>query len=190
MTKGVDVFREELHPISSPRRRELVEAFFNEAVPDYFWEIAASSSGKYHSGFDCCEGGLVKHTKMTVAVANEMHRLEKYLGVNMDVVIAALLIHDTFKNGESGRHPHADHPQIAARKFLEFAEEKGYEDMNFVRRVHNCVYMHMGQWTTKAALAAAPNCVPSQPDAEIELVHLSDYISSRKFFDLARKENV
>lgn len=179
-----EIFREELG-LLTPELRALVSDFLNGVVPDYFWEIPATSTGKFHSKFDLGEGGLVKHTKMVVAIAQEMQRLETYADVNMNVVTAAAIIHDTFKNGERGAHYHTDHPQLAAEIFKRFAAEQSYGDMAAIQRVYNCVYLHMGQWSTKKALAERPNAVNGQSDAEIELVHLSDYIASRKFFDKA-----
>ena len=38
-------------------------------IPNYFWEIPASSSGKYHPITDLGEGGLVRHPLMVCKVA-------------------------------------------------------------------------------------------------------------------------
>ena len=38
-------------------------------LPDYFFEIPASSTGKYHPAYATTEHGLVKHTKVAVRIA-------------------------------------------------------------------------------------------------------------------------
>lgn len=48
-------------------------------VPKYFFEIPASSSGKYHPSYALGEGGLVRHTKAAIAIAQEFLKLEMYL---------------------------------------------------------------------------------------------------------------
>ena len=41
-------------------------------LPDYFFEIPASSTGKYHPEFASTTHGLVKHTKLAVRIAYEL----------------------------------------------------------------------------------------------------------------------
>lgn len=43
-----------------------------DLLPDYFYEIAASSSGKYHPSYTLGSGGLVRHTKTAVRIAYEL----------------------------------------------------------------------------------------------------------------------
>ena len=35
-----------------------------DALPDYFFEVAAASTGKYHPKYAQGNGGLVRHTKV------------------------------------------------------------------------------------------------------------------------------
>ena len=42
-------------------------------LPDYFYEVAASSTGKYHPSYTLSEG-LVRHTIAVVRIANELFR--------------------------------------------------------------------------------------------------------------------
>ena len=41
-------------------------------LPDYFFEIEASSTGKYHPKFASGGHGLVRHTKVAVRIAYEL----------------------------------------------------------------------------------------------------------------------
>ena len=43
-----------------------------DSLPDYFFEVAAASTGKYHPKYAQGEGGLVRHTKAAVKIAYEL----------------------------------------------------------------------------------------------------------------------
>ena len=78
------MLNQEIDRIQNTQLRETLIAYFNHVVPDYFWTIPSSSSGKYHSSFDSGEGGLVRHTKMCVLVAEELLRLEEFNKIDPD----------------------------------------------------------------------------------------------------------
>lgn len=179
------LFQEELSLLRSKSLREIVIDFFNNVVPDYFWEIPASSSGKYHPSFDLGYGGLVRHTKMVVEVARELLQMEKYdREAREDVVYIACLLHDTFKNGNlNSGHTVSSHPSIAADEFYHFAMKRIQDDSgcymrDCIRNIHQAIEGHMGQWGTHHFC-----------DVDSELVHLADYVASRKFFDKFQEVN-
>ena len=92
----------EIHCIKNFHLQSLVASYLKEYVPDYFWEIGASSTGKYHPSFSQGKGGLVRHTKAVVAFANELLRMSPYCNLTpdeQDAIIAACIIHDTCKYG-------------------------------------------------------------------------------------------
>ena len=65
------LFNDELNLIKNERlRRSCVEML--KLLPDYFYKVEASSSGKYHPAFALGEGGLVRHTKVAAQMANEI----------------------------------------------------------------------------------------------------------------------
>lgn len=184
------IFTEELQKIEDREFRKLIAAFIEQA-PDYVGTVPASSTGKHHPSFDNGEGGLVRHLKMCVCVAEELMGLEAYEGVEKDSVIAACLLHDMYKNGytDSGRtvYTHAD---ICYHEFSRFAEQwveksKKYHSKKtiqklegFVRYTADGIRWHMGQW----------GCEPrSTLYGRTGVVQLADYISSRKFFDKYRQ---
>ena len=43
-----------------------------ELLPNYFFEVPASSTGKYHPEFALGDGGLIRHTKVAVRIAYEL----------------------------------------------------------------------------------------------------------------------
>ena len=64
----IDYFKTEIGYI---KNLEYVEDFkiLIGLLPDYFFRVAASSTGKYHPAFSLGEGGLLRHTKAAVRIA-------------------------------------------------------------------------------------------------------------------------
>ena len=46
-------------------------------LPDYFFVVPASSTGKYHPEYSLGEGGLVRHTKSAVLIAKTLLDLDR-----------------------------------------------------------------------------------------------------------------
>lgn len=65
------VFNTELNYIKNDRIRSSMEVLISK-IPDYFYKEAASSTGKYHPAFSQGEGGLLRHTKAAVKIANTL----------------------------------------------------------------------------------------------------------------------
>ena len=59
-------FEREIALIKNEDYRKFIIDYLDNECPSYFWEIGASSSGKYHPKFSQGEGGLVRHTKAVV----------------------------------------------------------------------------------------------------------------------------
>lgn len=72
-------------------------------IPDYFWDVPATSSGKYHNPYARNEHGLWIHTKMAVTAFQRMResleRRDMLTDTEADCVVAALLLHDMLKYG-------------------------------------------------------------------------------------------
>ena len=68
-----NVFNVELNRIQDQNVRASTELLLN-MLPDYFFEIPASSSGKYHPVFSLGEGGLVRHVKVAMRILEEMFK--------------------------------------------------------------------------------------------------------------------
>mgnify|MGYP002525443766 CR=1 FL=1 len=178
---GIDTMQSELLVVGNLELRKLAGAYLEECVPVYFYTVAASSSGKYHPKYTLGEGGLVRHTKAAVALAECLLGLEQNSTLNMyhDEIIVALIIHDTFKHGLVDRgHTEFNHPNIAARKFKEFAEQKQYPNMTQIDMISDLVRAHMGQWNT----SKYSNVVLDKPfTKEQQFVHMCDYLASRQY---------
>ena len=155
--------------------REFVEKFFDEQVPDYFKHVPASSSGKYHPAYALGDGGLCRHVIATVKFIVHITAL-KYLRIDSimrDKMIAAAMLHDSFKQGldGSGGHTVKDHARVAAQEITKYASVSNIADTDSERSsIARMVATHMGEWGGK-----------TQPGNRYEfLVHLADYLASRK----------
>ena len=174
----MDNLMKELYLIQNFKLR-LCVARYLDTVPDYFFTVGASSTGKYHPQYTQGEGGLVRHTKAAVQIANMLLQLEQYdtLLIHRDEIISALIIHDTYKHGvEDTGHTVFEHPILASQKFREFAvgQECSTERIDLIC---DLVKTHMGRWNK----SKYSDVVLEKPvTAEQQFVHLCDYLASRK----------
>lgn len=175
---GSEIFKDELALINDGVLRDFTEFYLDENyVPDYFWHIGASSTGKFHPAFAQGEGGLVRHTKAVVMIEQELLRMSSYAYMKedyKDYATIACILHDTAKYGldEFDKSEYEYHGENASKNIDTawvnfFGEHAPY-------LLTHAVHSHMGQWTTD-----------ERPFTTIDrLVHLSDYIASRNFIDI------
>ena len=174
------LFKREINLIESEDLRDFVRFYFNECVGDWFWKSGASSTGRFHPKFTQGEGGLVRHTRAVCMICEELLRLNTYAYMNdayKDYARVACLLHDTCKYGEFNevdKKAYPKHGWLASLKILQaWFEFFGSEAPELLLMA---VRSHMGQWTENKE---------DKPFTNIDrLVHLSDYIASRSFFDI------
>lgn len=183
-----DIFSTELNKFKNDNIRISTEIILN-MLPDYFYEIPASSSGEYHPNFSLGEGGLVRHVKVAMRILEEMFKDEafgKYDDYKKDLIRMALILHDGFKSGTTySGHTCSDHPVIMSTFILDNRDKLliSEEDSLFVARL---IITHMGPWNKDKS----GNVIMPVPESKEELlVHLCDYIASRKFLDVSFKNN-
>lgn len=147
-------------------RDETLDAL-QRGVPEYFWEVPATSSGKYHNPYARRRHGLWIHVKM-VATAFE-RKAESYVkrGVltehEADCVRAAILLHDMLKYG----HEYEDGDGTAKNHDL-LAGQWLRRNTDLPAEVVKGVEQHNGDWYAGPA-----------PDGPVgEAVHQSDMIAS------------
>ena len=182
-------FAVELGFISNTRIRDFV-SYILDNLPDYFRHIGASTNGKYHPAYTIGEGGLIRHTKAAVAIAQDLFKADFYnfTDNDKDVVTAALILHDGLKCGMWEDHTAFDHPLLMSdfilKKYSEFVEKNNMNniilDLHFgtkVMAIADAISSHMGKWnTSKYSDAVLPI-----PETDIQkCVHLCDYLASRK----------
>lgn len=171
------VLENELWLIKNKEIREGTKKILG-AAPEYFKTIPASSTGKYHPKYALGEGGLVRHVKAAIRIALELFRMEEYDfdETQQDIIIAALILHDCWKNGETngGNTVHA-HPLIAAEK-IQLAHDLPY---NYI--IACAVHSHMGQWVRNDH----SDVILPRPHSRLEkFVHLCDYLASRRILEV------
>lgn len=182
------VFEKELNYIDNKLLREFIKECLIKA-PKYFYEIPASSSGKYHPKQDLGVGGLVRHTKAVVQVALDLIRCEQFWNSteSKDEIISACILHDIIKNGfKDCGHTLIEHP-LLANEFIEKVFRESSDKYNGIWRSKNYIQTligsHMGVWNKdKDGREILPEIGNYNPCGL--LVHLADYIASRKYIDM------
>lgn len=153
-----------------------------DKLEDYFWHVAASSSGKYHPSCDLGDGGLVRHSIMVSNVAVDLIVAEIFIEdtkINRDKAIIASLFHDCLKHGigeTKSDHTVFEHPIYASDFIRENLKDVIDEDnLNDICRAINT---HMGKWTTSkySSVTLTPPVTAFE-----KLIHTADYIASRKY---------
>lgn len=183
-----EVFNVELNRMKNQNIRKSTEIIL-DMLPDYFYEIPASSSGKNHPSFSLGEGGLVRHVKVAMRVLEEMFRDEAfgtYDDDKKDLIRMALLLHDGFKSGmtDSG-HTCSEHPIIMS-EFIQKNRDKLLISEEESKYVSSLILTHMGPWNKDKD---GKVIMPVPKTREELLVHLCDYIASRRFLDVRFENN-
>lgn len=176
-----DCFQDELNLISDADLKAFTIAYLDKVVLPYFYVVPASSSGKYHPAYALGEGGLVRHTKACVKIAEDLLSLEQNdeLDCYHDEIIIALLTHDTFKRGvKANGHTVFEHPIIASHMLNALAKEQYPKLCYRVSMIAKLVSCHMGQWNR----SRRSNVILPKPQTNVEkFVHLCDYLASRDY---------
>lgn len=154
----------ELNLISNTEIKKSVIEILRD-LPDYFWNIPAASTGKYHPKYAQGPGGLVRHTRAATIIAADLFTIYEFSEIEEDIILAALILHDGLKLGDpEHRYTVAEHPTLMSSRII-------HHNPKFVR-IAACVASHMGQWT---------NGLLPLPKTDLEkFVHLCDYLASRK----------
>ena len=142
-----EVFKKELEYIKDDNIRESLQIMINK-IPDYFFTIEASSTGKYHPKYTLGVGGLLRHTKSAIRIAIELFGIYKFPDKTKDLIIFSLLLHDSVKKGEiESKYTLFEHPLVACDFIKKYKDELklSLEDLDFVC---GCISSHMGRFNT------------------------------------------
>lgn len=154
-----------------------------ETIPDYFWEVGASSTGKYHPQYALGDLGLARHTCALVRFLNHILSVDcfgnKFTSREKDLMRVAGMMHDTRKSGydeayAKNKFTKFDHPLLAAneiRTLIGFISEEELE------LVATTIESHMGQWNTDKRSKVV---LPLPKNKYQKMLHLADYLASRK----------
>ena len=179
--------------ISYIKNKNYIESFKTliELIPDYFFEVPASSTGKYHPKFSLGDGGLLRHTKAAVRIAYELLNDpcigNKYTDNEKDLMLIALTMHDSVKSGiPKEEYTRFDHPLLAAKLIEENKAKLSFseEEIALIKRV---IESHMGPWNTHPY--TKEEVLPIPKDKYENFVHMCDYLASRKFLEVTFSDN-
>lgn len=161
-----------------------------DLLPDYFFEVPASSTGKYHPEFSLGDGGLVRHTKFAVRIAHELYSDESVTGTfnqnEKDLMIFALVLHDGLKSGLiKEEYTKVDHPVLVAN-YIRDNKDKLTLTENEIEFICNVIESHMGPWNTDYK---GNEVLPKPINKYQRFVHMCDFLASRKFLNTKFNNN-
>ena len=195
-----ELFTNELNTFTNEDIKEFAKTLLDDA-PDYFYEVAASSTGKYHPKYALGNGGLMRHTKAVVRFYNHLMSIEQnksmFTDREIDLGRISCMAHDIQKsgteesyieksnNGEKKVFTVFDHPLLAAKYIMSYKDK--YLSESELKFVVMSIGSHMGEWNTDKR---NPNVILPKPKTEMQkIVHLADYLASRKDIDVSFEED-
>ena len=174
------IFQKELNYITNEKIKESTKKML-ELLPDYFFEIEASSTGKYHPRYALGERGLIRHTKAATRFAFELLSDpsigDKYTSDEKDLMYMAIILHDGLKSGNpKEKYTRFDHPILIAN-YIEENKDQLLLNSDEIKFVKDAVKTHMGVWTKDYN----GNEILEKPKTKYQnFVHMCDYLASRK----------
>ena len=181
--KKVEKFKTEINYIKDTNIRKDLRKLIS-MLPDYFFEVPASSTGKYHPEFASTLHGLVKHTKVAVRIAYELLNnpgLNNFTDEEKDIIIMAIILHDGFKSGKvKEKYTRFDHPLLAASFVKENKDKLSLNDKE-IELLSSVISSHMGIWNKDFN---DNEVLPKPKDKYQRFVHMCDYLSSKKFINV------
>jgi len=180
----------EIHKIVNIIKNEelkyFVEYFLEHDVPKQFFTASSSSTGRYHPPEDNGKGGSLRHTLKAIQVGIDLSYLYNLSNYNKDIIISALLLHDTFKNWKNGiwdKYTNYEHGKIGADKIRHRTKDMYYfvlgnlfsvKTYRQLLKIAHLVEIHMGRW-------AKPKAYLNRFRKRLEQIVIeADYIASRK----------
>ena len=181
-------FDEILDTIENKDMREFAEELIKD-IPDYFWHVPSSSTGKYHPAYALGEGGLVRHTIALCKLLNFTFEIDcmgsSWTSREKDMMRIAGMMHDTRKSGsqqdyEANKYTRFDHPLLAAAVVKSYVRE-GFIPDSELEIIASAIASHMGQWCTDKR----SNIVLPTPQSKYQkIIHWADYLASRKDIEI------
>ncbi len=185
----IETFKKELNYIKNNKYKEEAKKLI-ELLPDYFFEIPASSTGKYHPNFAQGEGGLVRHTKVAVRMCYELANNNSigysFTSDEKDLMIIALIMHDGLKSGlPKEKYTRVDHPLLAANLIRDNKENLKLTNGE-IEFIAQTIETHMGEWNTDFN---GNEVLPLPKNKYQRFVHMCDFLASKKFIEVAFVDN-
>jgi len=184
-----DIFKKELTYIVDTDIRESARTMLDK-LPEYFYSVPASSTGKYHPKFALGDKGLVRHTKAAVRIAYELLN-NKIIGNvftdrEKDLIIMSVMLHDGCKSGlTKTEYTVVNHPLIVSKLIKDNASllKLNEGDLNLVCSM---IESHMGEFNKDYK---GNTILPLPNNKYQKFVHMCDYLASKKFLDIKFDSN-
>ncbi len=184
-----EIFKKELTYIIDTDVKESAKTMLDK-LPEYFYEVPASSTGKYHPKFALGDGGLVRHTKAATRIAYEL-LTNKIIGSaftdrEKDLIIMSVMLHDGCKSGlTKTQYTVVNHPLIVSKLIRDNAPSLrlNEDDINLVCSM---IESHMGEFNKDFK---GNTVLPLPSNKYQKFVHMCDYLASKKFLDIRFDEN-
>lgn len=180
------VFKKELEFIKDSGLRQFATDLLKE-VPSYFFEVPASSTGKYHPRYAQGNGGLVRHVKACMMVAKSLFNISAFNEREQDLILIALLFHDSIKKGASNNtYTSFTHP-IQASDFVRRNYYQNLEKYKHVLSGEEILFIckgiesHMGKFNWDRDKTPI---LPTPRSKSEYFIHMCDYLGSRKFLEV------
>lgn len=180
----IKLLEKEINFINNPRYKKSAESLV-DLLPDYFFSVPASSTGKYHPSFAAGDKGLLKHTKVAVRIAKEFFSDESITGAysnnEKDLMILALIMHDGLKSGlEKSEYTKFEHPLLVC-DFIKEHKDKLELNEKEIEFLYHVISSHMGPWNTNNYSNVV---LPKPQSTHQRFVHMCDFLASKKFLDV------
>ena len=157
-----------------------------ETIPEYWYTVPASSTGKYHPNYALGNGGLMRHTIALLRFFDRLVRNTMYgspfTNREMDLLRVACLMHDSRKSGSDedfavSKYTKFDHPILAANVVRSIETE--YITDEEKEMIANAIESHMGQWNVDTYGKSKVE-LPLPTNKYQKIVHLVDYLAAQK----------
>lgn len=158
-----------------------------ETIPNYFWDVGASSTGKYHPQYALGDLGLARHTCALVRFLNHILNIDCYrndfTSRERDLLRVAGIMHDSRKSGNDedylkNKFTKFNHPVLASEEIRKMNGFIPIEEVEFIAIV---IESHMGQWNTDKRSSIV---LPTPENKYQKILHLADYLASRKDIEI------
>lgn len=176
-----EYFLKEISYLKSPKYKETIKILIN-LLPDYFFHMPASSTGKYHPSYALGDGGLLRHTKVVVRIGKELLDNNSIGNIfskeEKDILLMAMILHDGVKSGiPQEQYCRADHPLLASKLVRDHRDKLTLSDGE-MELLCNAIEAHMGEWNKDYS---GNEILPKPSNRYQKFVHMCDYLASKKF---------
>ena len=179
------LLEEYFHSVQDENVKKFMEQCI-ETIPEYWYTVPASSTGKYHPNYALGNGGLMRHTIALLRFFDRLVRNTMYGSAftnrEMDLLRVACLMHDSRKSGSDedfavSKYTKFDHPILAANVVRSIETE--YITDEEKEMVANAIESHMGQWNIDPYNKCKVE-LPLPTNKYQKIVHLVDYLAAQK----------